>query len=153
MSLECALKILKEKKFIEISYRGPTGRYPRCPWYIISSKNRDLINRIHKKACENDEYICSEIAHEHNGERFYSYFSIVKTEKVDKWLEYNCKQEETKIIKCEDFIADYIFDYTHYYQSSDCGGYLIVNVKVKEERENKEKEEERKAIELFESML
>ena len=129
------------------------SRFKACPYYEIFSKNHKLIERIYKEISEDTDYIYSKISTEYNGNTTYSQFKIVKVETVDKWLENNCKEEETQIIKCEDFIADYILDYTGYYQSSDSNGYLIINIKVREERKNKEKEEEEKAIELFESMI
>lgn len=154
MNLKCALKVLKENGFVEIDYKNAKhSKFPKCSYYVISSKSQNLIDRIHKRVSESPEYICSNTRHEYNGSNLWHHFSIAKTKKVDQWLKNNCKGEETPIIGCERFIADYIRDYTNYYQSSDCNGYLIVNKKVKEERINKEKEEEEKAIELFEAII
>ena len=155
MSLKCALKILQEKELIKIIARGKghVGGFKTCPYYEISSKNHELIKRIHKEISEDSDYIYSKISTEYNGSFTCSEFKIVKVETVDKWLENSCKEEETRIIKCENFIENYIFDHTDYRQTSDCNGYMIINRKVREERIKKEKEKNKKAIELFESML
>lgn len=154
MSLRCALKILKEKGLIDIEYteKGRYSTLPRCPFYTVSSKKTDLIDKICEEIYDRTDCICSDIKRQYSGE-MYDSFHFVETKKVDEWLENTCKEEETEIIKCKDFIKDYIDDYTDYYQGSDCNGYLIVNQKVRENRIKKEEKEEEKAIELFESML
>ena len=155
MSLRCALKILKEKGLIDIESPMESrhfSKFPRCPYYIVSSKKIDLISRIYEEVSKSTDYICGNIKTQYTGETD-DFFHFIETEEVDKWLEDNCKEEETEIIKCEDFIKNYIEEYTDYRQSSDCRGYLIINEKVRENRIKKEKDEEEKAIELFESII
>ena len=156
MSLECALKILREKGLINIEVPLESKRSlntpRRCPYYTVSSKKTDLIDKICEEIYDRTDCICSDVRTKYNEEN-YDYFHFVETKKVDEWLENNCKEEETEIIKCKDFIRDYIEDHTDYYQGYDCNGYLIINKKVRDNRIKKEKDEEEKAIELFESML
>lgn len=155
MSLKCALKILEEKGLVDIEpvEKGNFSKFPRCPYYTISSKNRELMDKIYDRIYESAEYICSDIHDKHNGNRVHSYFNFAKIERINEWLKNCCTEEETPIIMCEKFISDYIEEYTDYYQSSDCNGYLIINENVRKNRIKKEKDEEEKAIELFESML
>lgn len=156
MSLRCALKILEEKGFINIKYTEKRihSKLPRCPYYTISSNKPDLIAEIHTKIVERTDCICSNsIEGKYIGNKRYDFFDFTEIGKVDRWLEENCKEEETQIIKCEKFISEYIKNCTDYCQTSDCNGYLILNRKLRKERILKEKKEEKEAIELFESML
>ena len=154
MSLECALKILQEKELIKIDLRGAgPSRIIRFPYYTISSKNNELIERIHEEVEKRKDCICSTTRRGHAENKIHTFFDIAETKKIEKWLNDCCEKEETRIICCKEFVAEYINEHTDYHQSSDCNGYLIINEKVRNERIRKKKEEEERAIELFESMI
>lgn len=158
MSLSCALKIMEEKKYISIekstdNFRG--SKLLMIPYYDITTRvaGEKILEKIQEAIVQSENYKAGKIKCFSTNEGFRYSLEFFSVKEVRKFLDENCKEEETYIFGVEDYMRTWIDNATDYHVSSDSSGYLIVNEKVRKERKERESEDEQKAIDLLESML